>query len=332
MSIQLLEPQNGIVDLPILNDVVLSHLTNDLGKDGYDTYQAPEGDHFAPLFIPFRWAGDGERFFLCLATRPDLSDGKIYDVQGRYLDVHWLKGDTTYYWQVSSETEQSEIFSFTTADTPRTIYIEGVANTRDLGGRYTDDGKRVREGLLYRGPQLDTATPVGITYCLRELGIRCELDLRAPGEGGAGVESLLGPDVRYLNIPGTHYSDCYRPEHRNNMQRIFLTFADPDNYPIFFHCFIGRDRTGTVAFMLGALLGVSLEDLAKDYDLTQLSEMYRYEVTPLAVLHRDCFDPLACRLRDYGGASLKENAERYMRDLGLTDEDVASIRAILLED
>ena len=37
---------------------------------------------------------------------------------------------------------------------------------------------------------------------------------------------------------------------------------------VYFHCAGGADRTGTLAFLIEALLGVSESDLSKDYELT----------------------------------------------------------------
>ena len=37
---------------------------------------------------------------------------------------------------------------------------------------------------------------------------------------------------------------------------------------IYFHCTIGTDRTGTMAYFLEGLLGVSEEDRLRDYDLS----------------------------------------------------------------
>lgn len=37
---------------------------------------------------------------------------------------------------------------------------------------------------------------------------------------------------------------------------------------VYFHCHGGSDRTGTLAFLIEALLGVSESDLSKDYELT----------------------------------------------------------------
>ena len=39
--------------------------------------------------------------------------------------------------------------------------------------------------------------------------------------------------------------------------------ADPDNYPMIFHCSLGRDRTGTLAAMLLAVCGVEKSDIIK---------------------------------------------------------------------
>ena len=42
-------------------------------------------------------------------------------------------------------------------------------------------------------------------------------------------------------------------------------FADPNNYPMNFHCAVGRDRTGTTAFLILGLLGVDEETLIREY-------------------------------------------------------------------
>jgi protein tyrosine/serine phosphatase len=41
-----------------------------------------------------------------------------------------------------------------------------------------------------------------------------------------------------------------------------------DGNNIYFHCAIGTDRTGTMAYFLEGLLGVSLEDKLEDYELS----------------------------------------------------------------
>ena len=48
---------------------------------------------------------------------------------------------------------------------------------------------------------------------------------------------------------------------------------------IFFHCTIGSDRTGTIAYFLEGLLGVSEEDRVEDYELSYfygMTNRHRY--------------------------------------------------------
>ena len=91
---------------------------------------------------------------------------------------------------------ESPIASFETEDVaPRWIAIEGrVANIRDFGGRIGMDGRRVRQGLVYRGQGLNDNSVTGeaqgrnrlmvedVKYLTGTLGIRTDLDLRGPGE------------------------------------------------------------------------------------------------------------------------------------------------------
>ena len=70
--------------------------------------------------------------------------------------------NTTYYWQVIASLENggkvySSIYSFTTADTIRTVTIDGVSNTRDIGGYETEFGY-IKQGLVYRSARLESIT------------------------------------------------------------------------------------------------------------------------------------------------------------------------------
>ena len=50
------------------------------------------------------------------------------------------------------------------------------------------------------------------------------------------------------------------------MKYVMQSVVDGDN--IYFHCTIGTDRTGTMAYFLEGLLAVSEEDRLRDYELT----------------------------------------------------------------
>src|SRR5271169_2995065 len=52
---------------------------------------------------------------------------------------------------------------------------------------------------------------------------------------------------------------------RSDWQRFFRLLAEPDVYPLLFHCSAGRDRTGVGAAMLLDLLGVERDRIVEDF-------------------------------------------------------------------
>ena len=57
---------------------------------------------------------------------------------------------------------------------------------------------------------------------------------------------------------------------------MFTYLSDASNYPIYTNCQGGADRTGTYAFLLNGLLGVSYDDLTRDFELTSFSGTPRW--------------------------------------------------------
>ena len=80
---------------------------------------------------------------------------------------------------------------------------------------------------------------------------------------------------------------------------------------VFFHCAGGADRTGSLAFLIEALLGVSESDLSKDYELTTFGRVntrlrnYRATEEETHILYE-----LVTYLRQFGapGTSINELA------------------------
>ncbi len=63
----------------------------------------------------------------------------------------------------------------------RILNIPGMYNLRDMGGYLTNDGRRVKWGMLYRGDQLYNMDPKGMTY-LESLGFKTIIDFRSKKE------------------------------------------------------------------------------------------------------------------------------------------------------
>jgi tyrosine-protein phosphatase SIW14 len=97
----------------------------------------------------------------------------------------------------------------------------------------------VAEGL-YRGGQPTTA---GFQF-LKEKGVKTIINLRAEDNTESKTVQALG--MNYIQIP----VDEVRPWTRlspASIAKYFEIVNNPANYPIFFHCRRGADRTGTVA-------------------------------------------------------------------------------------
>ena len=46
-------------------------------------------------------------------------------------------------------------FTFKTDSSPRTIFLDGVSNTRDTGGYKSINGKKLKQGMIFRGGSPD---------------------------------------------------------------------------------------------------------------------------------------------------------------------------------
>ena len=137
--------------------------------------------------------------------------------------------------------------------------------------------------------------------------------------------TLLGPDVQWVCVPFAAYDFVDNAVHgREPFAKIFSLFADGKNYPILMHCSGGRDRTGTLAFLLNGLLGVSEEDLCRDWEMSVFSGVG-------AQFRSDRIERLVAYLNKRPGRTLREKIESYARGCGITDEEIAAFRAIMLE-
>ena len=295
------------------------------------------GDIYIPLPITLTWEDVGaDCYRVRMATDETFSDSQVVLTAGTSASFTNPLVATTYYWQVEAlyqdKTDVSAIFSFQTANTPRTVYIDGVTNSRDIGGYATGEGTRLRQGMVYRSSYLVNITEEGIYQAREELGIRCELDVRTPGEGGAGKKSPLGDDIIYHNIDGIYYEGIKDSKRQATLAQEIKVFADPNNYPMLIHCSYGRDRTGTLAMIIMALCGVSEEDILMDYELSFFCEFCCNESTSIHVDGN--MRPTIKYIKSFGRTrdSLQYCAEKYCLSIGVTQEEIDSIRSILVEE
>jgi protein-tyrosine phosphatase len=171
------------------------------------------------------------------------------------------------------------------------LNLSSVANFRHFGGYAGHGGRRVKGWRIFRSDHLG-----GLTACdaqeIAALGLRRVLDLRGVAERAAAPCALRGVTVHSLPIEPTIVQkltalmaaghklapaeavalmqDTYRGFVRNNTPRFAELFSHllESNEPTVFHCTAGKDRTGFAAALILRGLGVSEEDVMRDYLLT----------------------------------------------------------------
>jgi protein-tyrosine phosphatase len=175
--------------------------------------------------------------------------------------------------------------------------LAGVRNFRDVGGLPTVDGRRVRQGVLFRSGHLAHATDEDAAF-LGSLGLHTIFDFR-----NAADVKLEGPDVelpgvRHVSLPLSDPADgaefwrmvrdgdldqlrgiladgrgahrmiaSYRmiiKERTDEHSQVLHALAD-DSVPVLMHCAAGKDRAGLSIAVTLLALGVERDAIVADY-------------------------------------------------------------------
>lgn len=254
------------------------------------------------------------------------------------VEVYNLLTNTTYYYRVSVSLENGDVHtkwsSFETAPSLRFINLDGACNVRDIGGWKTVDGKTIKQGLLYRGSEIDGGKESGYDFCLtekgiaqlRSLGIKTDFDLRSESVK-VDEYSILGEDVARTFYNAAQYQDVLRSSNKETVRKIFSDLSKPEAYPVYLHCTHGVDRAGSTALVLESLLGVAEEDLIRDYELSAFYHQYTHVNRTYA---NGGVVALIEGLKGFEGETLAEKTENFLLSVGVTEAEIASIRAIFL--
>lgn len=323
------------------------YLVNDEVKKFVEDFKTGESkkyyqkgvDHFSGgETVSFEWDNKDEAplyYIFLISGNCKMVNAKEFKVTDSRLDISYMNVDTKYYWQVKAVYEDREItsviFRFSTAETPRITAVDGMSNIRDIGVVKTSDGRRMKQGMVYRSGHLVDLTEDGIKQLLQQLKIKTELDVRGGSEGSPIIQH-----VNYIVIKGYYYENFIQAGKNQDITNAFRVFADPDNYPVLVHCSLGRDRTGMISLVLEALCGVPEKMIYRDYELSFFSKLCTNDGNDgeFVQVMLDQFTPVINYIKSFGDkdSSLSECTEKYLLYLGLTQDEINTIRSMLLED
>lgn len=276
-------------------------------------------------------------YTLYFGRAEDFSDAKTYSTAETSYQVTNLELDVTYYWKVASEIGgkryESETASFTTErNGPRNLYVSGITNVRDLGGYTTLSGDTVRQGRIIRCGKLHNSdgsrkiTEKGIAEMRENLGVKSEIDLRkaSTNEYGGVTRSMLGEDVNYFLLPmdysGNMLEGTYSEDNVGSLRGVFEVLSKEENYPVIFHCAIGTDRTGMVAYCIEALLGMSETDIIRDYLYSNFGSIGGSRSVSSI---RSRYPKL---IKNYDGKTLQEKTYRFLNEyIGVPTEQLDAV-------
>jgi len=239
----------------------------------------------------------------------------------------------------------------------RAVTFSNVHNFRDLGGYRAEDGRSVRWHRLYRADDLSRiAGEDQDRFCA--LGIRTVVDLRRPNEIEhiGRIPEIDGCSYHHVHLKHPKWEIAVFPD--TAARAAFVTerylelsdkagdgvgealrlIADEETAPLVFHCIAGKDRTGVVAALTLSLLGVSDDDVADDYGLSEAAEepnwRWLYGENAEAAAERwrhltvnprqGMLDFLAELRRRHG------TIEAYAASIGVTDKHQDALRTHLL--
>lgn len=218
----------------------------------------------------------------------------------------------------------------------RMIYTPSVWNVRDLGG-WACTGGRVKYGKIFRGGHFGSITDADKATIVNWLGIATDIDLRNNGETGGITASPLGGSVEYYHQSLDFYANAVSTSAASArtvsvVKKVMSCVAT--NKPCYFHCMSGADRTGTIAYLLLSLLGVSQSDKDKEYELTAFSDEAdgkRFRNSNYNVTNGNGWYPLIKYFRNnFTGENDNEKVVAWAVANGITYAEINAFRAAMI--
>ena len=335
-----------------------------IGADYTKGEKSDENKGIEIKFSPSESLKDKE-YTIKYSTNSSFSDAETITTTNTSIRIKNLLVNQEYYLSISVDGKSSPVANFTTGDYPRWIDARPMFNVRDHGGYMTSSGQRIRQGLIFRGGEINAKSDwYGTQQYTDDTGKTnardghiitqtdeakavfrnvmnmvggLEIDLRSSSErnGYSACGFAENGDINYKLISISSYYNGMK-NNTSLIKQCFDAFAEADEHPVYYHCYGGADRTGTIGFLLGAMLGMSYTDLVIDFELTSYSSNpsrnYRGHLRngpwndwPGLV------DYLQNTLGWNSSTTIKDGAEKYLKEkCNVSQDTIDKIREIML--
>jgi protein-tyrosine phosphatase len=238
------------------------------------------------------------------------------------------------------------------ADPRRRIPVPGTLNLRDVGGYPVSGGGSIAWRMLLRSDAPLELDDAGLAT-LAGLNLRSVLDLRTSAEiqlVPSPLDELAdrGTLTTYLSLVGEDFSGLptdlgeiypFMIDYRGTqIGAAVRSLARPGGLPGLVHCAAGKDRTGVVVALVLATIGVPDEFIAADYALSgRYLAPVQLSVTGRAGVPQDdqaglMISPPWLILAALDHARKAGSIEAYLSGHGVTEADLATLRAALVTD
>lgn len=190
---------------------------------------------------------------------------------------------------------------------PQSIGLTGIVNARELGGYISEDGRKVKRGVLLRTGALSGMTEADRTCLMEQYHLTDVIDFRTSFECAAAPDPVMYPVayhpirildeqgsqtagmaaaatgegfpleklVEYIKSGKVHPEDMYvdivqSAASKEGYRKFFECLLEHKEGALLWHCSAGKDRTGLGAAFLLTILGVNRQTVLEDYSLTNV--------------------------------------------------------------
>ena len=337
----------------------------DYTYNNIDTYMYQASGHNGDLPLPITITWESGTYS---ALRVDVSlDSQFESGVWSYapassatsISIYNLIPNKHYYYRVSDGETIIKTGELYTLGKLRMLNIPNCRNFRDIGGWSIGTNQRLKYGRLIRGVDVDEPmmpiTESGIIDLVNRIGITTEIDF---GDNASiplsayGVESLYNPSLYGIGAYNNQRTEEYplilesftTPDGRQKYNNALSVVIDrlENNGILYLHCNAGCDRTGTLFFLIEALLGMSESDLAKEYELSSFYSQrtrngYIGGYAPGTVSAYNYKTMIFWIRANYQGSTINEKVYDLCTKsienggIGLTAQQINNLRGVMIE-